>query len=75
MKERIDFQIAGLYRGMFLPFVSAGAINSLLFAGYGLTLKLLHPNETNVRSKELPMSEVKAIPVIRFEPHQNASSS
>lgn len=50
--------IAGLYRGMFLPFVSAGAVNSLLFAGYGLTLKLLHPNEANVRSKDLPMSEI-----------------
>ncbi|VDO87607.1 unnamed protein product [Heligmosomoides polygyrus] len=51
--------IYGLYKGMWLPFLSTGALHSMLFAGYGAALRLLHPGESNVEArKDLPMSEV-----------------
>ncbi|VDK30481.1 unnamed protein product [Gongylonema pulchrum] len=37
--------IGGLYKGMLLPFVSAGFLHSLLFTGYGVTIRLLHPED------------------------------
>lgn len=34
-------------------------MNSLLFAGYGLGLKILHPGESNIQArKDLPMREI-----------------
>ncbi|CAB3397133.1 unnamed protein product [Caenorhabditis bovis] len=51
--------IYGLYKGMLIPFISTGAIHSLLFAGYGAALKFLHPGESNIEArKDLPMSEI-----------------
>ncbi|CAD6192903.1 unnamed protein product [Caenorhabditis auriculariae] len=49
----------GLYKGMFMPVMSAGVIHSLLFAGYGIALRQLHKNESNVEArKDLPMLEI-----------------
>ncbi|KAK6057933.1 hypothetical protein COOONC_04509, partial [Cooperia oncophora] len=70
--------IYGLYKGMWVPFLSTGALHSLLFAGYGAALRLLHPGESNVQArKDLPMSEIliasmcgtmaQVIPVIPVE--------
>ncbi|EPB78643.1 hypothetical protein ANCCEY_02281 [Ancylostoma ceylanicum] len=68
----------GLYKGMWVPFLSTGALHSLLFAGYGTALRILHPGESNVEArKDLPMSEImiasicgtlaQVIPVIPVE--------
>lgn len=44
---------------MFVPFISTGALHSLLFAGYGAGLKFLNPGDSNVMArKDLPMSDV-----------------
>lgn len=44
---------------MFAPFVSVGLLHSLLFAGYGTALRLMHPDEPNIENrKDLPMKEV-----------------
>ncbi|XGW01180.1 hypothetical protein V3C99_013834 [Haemonchus contortus] len=70
--------IYGLYKGMWIPFLSTGALHSLLFAGYGVALRFLHPGESNVEArKDLPMSEIliasicgtwaQVIPVIPVE--------
>ncbi|VDO65806.1 unnamed protein product [Haemonchus placei] len=70
--------IYGLYKGMWIPFLSTGALHSLLFAGYGIALRFLHPGESNVEArKDLPMSEIliasifgtwaQVIPVIPVE--------
>ncbi|VDL84514.1 unnamed protein product, partial [Nippostrongylus brasiliensis] len=70
--------IYGLYKGMWVPFLSAGALHSLLFAGYGAALRVLHPGESNVEArKDLPISEIlvasicgtmaQVIPVIPVE--------
>jgi solute carrier family 25 protein 45/47 len=57
--------LIGFYKGMFAPFISVGICNSLLFSGYGLTLKWLHPNEPNVEHRKgLPMSEILAASVV-----------
>ena len=49
----------GLYKGMFLPFVSAGALHSLLFASYATTLKCLKPERVrSSNNEELPLREV-----------------
>ena len=53
------FKIPGFYKGMLAPFMTVGFLNSVLFAAYGLTLRFLHPNETNIEHrKDLPMTEV-----------------
>uniref|UniRef100_A0A7E4VYN3 Mitochondrial carrier protein n=1 Tax=Panagrellus redivivus TaxID=6233 RepID=A0A7E4VYN3_PANRE len=57
--------LLGFYKGMFAPFISVGLLNSLLFSGYGLTLKWLHPNEKNIEHRKgLPMSEILIATVI-----------
>uniref|UniRef100_A0AC34RI26 Mitochondrial carrier protein n=1 Tax=Panagrolaimus sp. JU765 TaxID=591449 RepID=A0AC34RI26_9BILA len=57
--------ILGFYKGMFAPFMSVGFLNSLLFSGYGLTLKYLHPNEKNIEHRKgLPMSEILLASVV-----------
>ncbi|PAV75401.1 hypothetical protein WR25_14871 isoform A [Diploscapter pachys] len=44
---------------MMLPFLTTGALHSLLFTGYGIGLKILHPGESNVQArKDLPMREI-----------------
>ncbi|VDD87601.1 unnamed protein product [Enterobius vermicularis] len=49
----------GLYKGMFLPFVSAGALHSLLFASYATTLKCLKPERVrSSNNEELPLREI-----------------
>lgn len=59
------FQLVGFYKGMFAPFISVGMLNSLLFSGYGLTLKYLHPNEPNVEHRKgLPMYEILGASVV-----------
>lgn len=51
--------VYGLYKGMFVPFISTGALHSLLFAGYGAGLKFLHPGDSNVMArKDLPMTDI-----------------
>ncbi|CAD6187009.1 unnamed protein product [Caenorhabditis auriculariae] len=51
--------VGGLYKGMLVPFLSAGAQHSLIFLAYGGALKLLHPGESNVDArKDLPMREI-----------------
>ncbi|KAE9551961.1 hypothetical protein FO519_004837 [Halicephalobus sp. NKZ332] len=50
---------------MFAPFISVGFLNSLLFSGYGLTLKYLHPEEKNIEHRKgLPMSEILLASII-----------
>ena len=45
--------------------MSVGFLNSLLFSGYGLTLKYLHPNEKNIEHRKgLPMSEILVASII-----------
>ncbi|KAL6740960.1 hypothetical protein Aduo_014263 [Ancylostoma duodenale] len=78
MKTAKQETIYGLYKGMWVPFLSTGALHSLLFAGYGTALRILHPGESNVEArKDLPMSEIliasicgtlaQVIPVIPVE--------
>ncbi|CAI5450197.1 unnamed protein product [Caenorhabditis angaria] len=51
--------VYGLYKGMLIPFITAGAMHSILFSGYGIALRYLHPGEKNVESrKDLPMSDI-----------------
>ncbi|KHJ91456.1 hypothetical protein OESDEN_08681 [Oesophagostomum dentatum] len=64
--------IYGLYKGMWVPFLSTGALHSLLFAGYGAALRVLHPGESNVEArKDLPMSEVQRENVSRSTAHSS----
>ncbi|CAJ0591789.1 unnamed protein product [Cylicocyclus nassatus] len=59
LKTAKQESIYGLYKGMWLPFLSTGAFHSLLFTGYGAALRLLHPGESNVEArKDLPMREI-----------------
>lgn len=52
-------KVFGLYKGLWIPFLSTGALNSLLFVGYGAGLKMLHPGESNIQArKDLPMSDI-----------------
>ncbi|GMS80913.1 hypothetical protein PENTCL1PPCAC_3088, partial [Pristionchus entomophagus] len=49
----------GLYKGMLAPVLSAGFMNSLLFTGNGIALRLLHPDELNIENrKDIPMSNI-----------------
>uniref|UniRef100_A0AC35TMP0 Mitochondrial carrier protein n=1 Tax=Rhabditophanes sp. KR3021 TaxID=114890 RepID=A0AC35TMP0_9BILA len=50
--------IHGLYKGMAGPFLSIGFQNSLLFSGYGWTLKYMHPNIEKMDKNSLPMYEI-----------------
>ncbi|KAE9414248.1 hypothetical protein Angca_004444, partial [Angiostrongylus cantonensis] len=51
--------IYGLYKGVSAPLLSAGVVHSLLFTGYGVALRVLHPGESHVEArKDLPMSEI-----------------
>ncbi|ETN78061.1 hypothetical protein NECAME_03020 [Necator americanus] len=78
MKTVKQETVYGLYKGMWVPFLTTGALHSLLFAGYGMALRVLHPGESNVEArKDLPMSEIliasicgtlaQVIPVIPVE--------
>lgn len=49
----------GLYKGMFLPFMTAGALHSLLFATYATTLRFLNPERWRTSKQEtLPLKEI-----------------
>ena len=43
-------QLSGFFKGMYYPLLSAGALNSLFFGVYGVTLRSMTENreETNV---------------------------
>ncbi|VDM60445.1 unnamed protein product [Angiostrongylus costaricensis] len=70
--------IYGLYKGVSAPLLSAGVVHSLLFTGYGVALRLLHPGESHLEArKDLPISEIlfastcgtiaQVIPIIPIE--------
>ncbi|VDM40405.1 unnamed protein product [Toxocara canis] len=51
--------IAGLYKGVFIPFMTTGMLHSALFVGYGTTLSLLHQGDRHIdKRKDLPMKEI-----------------
>ncbi|VDK55879.1 unnamed protein product [Anisakis simplex] len=65
LMNAVEFQVSGLYRGMLVPFATVGVLHSLLFAGYGATLRLLHPGDTHIDSrKDVPMSEIALATVV-----------
>ncbi len=71
-------QLVGFYKGMLTPIITVGFMNSALFFGYGATLHLLHPNDSNIsKRKDLPMSEVIRLlwftnnSLFRFSLHQS----
>ncbi|KAE9547394.1 hypothetical protein FO519_009394 [Halicephalobus sp. NKZ332] len=59
IKTAKNESLLGFYKGMFAPFITVGLLDSLLFSGYGLTLKYLHPEEKNIEHRKgLPISEI-----------------
>ncbi|CAI4222778.1 unnamed protein product [Auanema sp. JU1783] len=53
--------VFGLYKGMWAPFLSTGALQSILFTSYGAGLRILHPGELNITDrKDLPITDIIA---------------
>lgn len=53
-------QVHGFFKGMAAPLLTTGLMHSLLFVGYGATLKYLHPGtQISGDAVDFPIKEVR----------------